>query len=102
MPVYAGMINSVYKTSWFIFYRNEVIFLFKKIQENIDARVNHGRDMKRYVEVDRTADGFVKNFAYSMVGAIFFMVFGPATIICFHYFKGTLTDDVLKLPIDSM
>lgn len=36
MPVYAGMINSVYKTSWFIFYRNDVKFLLNKIQENID------------------------------------------------------------------
>lgn len=37
MPVYAGMINSVYKTSWFIFYRKDVKYLLRMVQENINS-----------------------------------------------------------------
>lgn len=39
MPVYAGMINSVYKTCCFIFYRDDVKYLLNKIQENIDISI---------------------------------------------------------------
>lgn len=61
--------------------------------------------MRRYIEVGRSADGFVKDFLYSMAGAVFcMMIFGPALVDLFHYeyIKGTLTVDILNLPIDSM
>lgn len=58
--------------------------------------------MKHYIKADRSADGFVKNFAYSMVGAVFFMVFGPATLALIHYVRGTLTIEMMKLPIESL
>lgn len=58
--------------------------------------------MKRFIEADESAGGFVKNFAYSMCGAVVFMMFGPAAIVLYHYTQGTLTNDLLKLPIESM
>lgn len=58
--------------------------------------------MVRYVEVDKAADQFVKTFAYSMCGAVFFMIFGPATMVLYHYIRGTFTQEILKLPVDAL
>lgn len=36
MPIYSGMLNSLYKSFWFLYYRNEVIYLLTNIQDNIN------------------------------------------------------------------
>lgn len=37
-----------------------------------------------------------------MTGAIFFLIFGPVTFVLYHYLRGDLSNELMKLPIDAL
>lgn len=61
----------------------------------------NGRPKKHYEEADNHSHGFVKNYSIIMGVTISALGIGPATVAIYNYFKGTLTEDMLRLPIEA-
>lgn len=58
--------------------------------------------MTCYAAADKSADRFVKNYAYFMTGALLSLIFGPATFVLYHYLNGALTREMMRLPVDAL
>lgn len=124
MPIYASILNSIYKTIWFLYYRNEVKSLLTALQKNVDNSeleiitnvyinikylhselyfcIESAEEIVCYTKSSESADRFVRNFIYIVLATLVLKVLGPITLVLFHYFNGNLNENMMRLPLESL
>lgn len=68
---------------------------------SVVAEISEGRSIKQYEIVNVAADRLARNYSFMLVGCLVAYIVGPAAVILVHYFTGTYTDELLRLPLDA-
>lgn len=120
MSVIGGVFQALYKSTLFLYYRQEIKYLLENVQKTVDERMRilairfiqithkfcipteiaNGRPTKHFLNANKISRTFVRNYSATMIVAAGQLAIGPLILLVTSYWQGTITDDVIRLPFE--